>query len=135
MGSCHATQKQWRLLNTLGFVLTWLLFAGWYVSHYNDAKFWPTTIFLNLFFLIYTFIPFAYYFLRQGRQYTMGLTITVLNTFVAFAFSYTMIQRHTSLPAVSLVSLAYAGSSAGALAAPTAAEVFGPSCFCSPRAC
>ena len=103
-----ATQKQWRLLNTLGLVLTWLLFAGWYVSHYNDAKFWPTTIFLNLFFLIYTFIPFAYYFLHQSRQYTMGLAITVLNTFVAFAFSYVMIQQHTSLPAVSLVSLAYA---------------------------
>jgi uncharacterized membrane protein len=104
-----ATRKQWRLLNTLGFTLTWLLFVGWYARHYGDAKFWPTTIFLNVFFLIYTFIPFAHYFLRQGREYTMGVAITVLNTFVAFGFSYAMIQQHTSLPAVSLVSLAYAG--------------------------
>ena len=104
-----ATQKQWRLLNTLGFVLTWLMFAGWYAQYYRDTKFWPTTIFLNLFFLIYTFVPVAYYFLRQHHTHTMGFAITVFNTFVAFGFSFMMIKQYTSLPAVSLVSLAYAG--------------------------
>jgi uncharacterized membrane protein len=104
-----ATQKQWRLLNTLGFALTWLMFAGWYARYYQETKFWPTTIFLNVFFLIYTFVPVAYYFLRQRQTHTVGFAITGLNTFVAFSFSFVMIKHYTSLPAVSLVSLAYAG--------------------------
>jgi uncharacterized membrane protein len=104
-----AVRQRWQLLNALGFACTWLLFTGWYISHYNNARFWPTLIFLNLFFLIYTFAPFGYYFGHASRDRMTGLTITVLNTFVAFGFSFAMIRAYTPLPAVSLVSLSYAG--------------------------
>jgi uncharacterized membrane protein len=103
-----ATRKRWSLLNTLGFILTWLLFAGWYASYYSDARFWVTTFFLHLFFLIYAFVPFVYYFVQASHERLAALTITVLNAFIAFGFSFAMIRAHTALMAVSIVTLAYA---------------------------
>jgi uncharacterized membrane protein len=104
-----ATRKRWSSLNTLGFVLTWLLFAAWYANHYSDTRFWVTTFFLNLFFLIYALIPFVYYFVQASHERLTGLSLTVCNAFIAFGFSFAMIQAHTSLLAVSIVTLAYAG--------------------------
>jgi uncharacterized membrane protein len=104
-----ATRKRWALLNALGFALTWLLFAAWYARYYSDARFWVTTFFLNLFFLIYAFVPFMYYFRHASHERLTGLSLTVLNAFIAFGFSFAMIRAHTSLQAVSVVALAYAG--------------------------
>jgi uncharacterized membrane protein len=104
-----ATRKRWALLNTLGFVLTWLLFAAWYSRYYSDARFWVTTFFLQLFFLIYAVVPFVYYFAHASHERLTGLSLTVCNAFIAFGFSFAMIRVHTSLQAVSVVALAYAG--------------------------
>jgi uncharacterized membrane protein len=104
-----AACKRWRLLNTLGFLLTWLLFTGWFFRHYGLEKFWPTLFFLHVFFLCYVFVPFVYYFLHQSRARLTGLTMSCLNTFVTFAFAFGMVQEYASLRLVSLVTLSYAG--------------------------
>jgi uncharacterized membrane protein len=103
-----AAFKQWHLLNHLGLVFTWLLFSAWYVRHYADAKFWTTTIFLNLFFLAYAFVPFVYYFVRRSRQQVTGFAITIPNAFIAFGYSFATIQAHYRLQMVSVVTVAYA---------------------------
>ncbi len=103
-----AAFKQWRLLNYLGLTFTWLLFSAWYVRHYEDPKFWTTTVFLNLFFLIHAVVPFAYYFVKKSRQQVTGFGITIPNSFVAFGFSFAMIRSQYSLEMVSVVSIAYA---------------------------
>jgi uncharacterized membrane protein len=58
--------KKWTPLQQLGFILTYLLYAAWYADKYNLDKFWPAIIFLNLFYLIYSIIPFAYHFLKKN---------------------------------------------------------------------
>jgi len=103
-----AAFKRWHLLNYLGLAFTWLLFTAWYVRHYVDPKFWTTTIFLNLFFLVYALVPFAYYFARKSQQQVTGFGITIPNAFVAYGFSFAMIQSHFSLQMVSVVSVIYA---------------------------
>jgi uncharacterized membrane protein len=103
-----ATRQQWQLLNTLGFLLTWGFFSAWFLDRYSNARFWPTLFFLNLFFLIYALVPVVYYFGRARRQQLTGLTISVLNTLVAFSYAFGMIRAYTTLPMVSLVSLSYA---------------------------
>jgi len=100
--------KQWRLLNYLGFVFTWLLFSAWYARHYADSKFWTTTIFLNLFFLTYAFMSFVYYFVRRSSRQITGFTITIPNAFIAFGYAYTTIERHFRIEAVGVITIAYA---------------------------
>ena len=103
-----AFHKKWDLLNMLGFAFTYLLYSGWYVSHYTQMKFWPAILFLNLFYLIYSIAPFAYQFLRETRERARGYLIMGPNSFLAFAYSYAMITDRFSLPWVSVVSLVYA---------------------------
>lgn len=104
-----AAFKQWPLLNRLGFVFTWLLFSGWYVRYYVEAAFWPTSFFLNLFFLTYALVPFMPYFWSHGPQRLTGFGMSMPNAFVAFGYSFSMVRETFSLPAVTLVSLSYAG--------------------------
>ena len=100
--------KQWHLLNYLGLTFTWLLFSAWFVRHYADPKFWTTTVFLNLFFLIHAVVPFAFYFVRKTRQRVTGFGITIPNAFIAFGYSFVMVRTRFSLEMVSVVSIAYA---------------------------
>lgn len=100
--------KQWRLLNQLGATFTWLLFSAWFVRHYADGKFWPTTLFLNLFFLIYACAPFAFYLMRRRAGSVVGFAITIPNAFVAFGYSYVTIKSAHGLESVGIATVAYA---------------------------
>ncbi len=100
--------KQWHLLNYLGAACTWILFSGWFVSSYTDAAFWQTTIFLNIFFLIFAFAPFVYYFVNEHQRPISGFAITTPNVFIAFGYSFSMIRDHFSVNYVSIVALSYA---------------------------
>ena len=99
--------KQWHLLNYLGAACTWILFSGWFMYAYTDAAFWQTTIFLNIFFLIFTFAPFVYYFVNEHQSPISGFAITMSNVFVAFGYSFSMIRDHFSVNYVSIVALGY----------------------------
>lgn len=108
-----AYYKRWNLLNTLGFICTYMLYMGWHASHYVDSetlsKFWPAVIFLNIFFSIYCVVPFAYHFFKEGDPNPVkGFTIITLNAFVAFAYNFFMIREHFGLPWVSVVTVVYA---------------------------
>lgn len=100
--------KQWHLLNYLGLTFTWLLFSAWFVRHYAESKFWTTTVYLNLFFLIYALVPFVYYFVRIRAERVAGFAITLPNSFIAFGYSYTTIYRHFRLEYVGVATVAYA---------------------------
>ena len=102
-----AFYKRWGLLNILGFIFTYLLFTTWFGSHYTETKFWPTIIFLNIFYLIYCLIPFAYYFSRIDDERTEEFLIITPNSFIAFGYSYFMIREYFSLEWVSVISVLY----------------------------
>jgi uncharacterized membrane protein len=103
-----AFRKQWALLNGLGFFFTYLIFLAWGVEHYQDAKFWPTLIFLNVFYLIYTLMPFAYGCFRGRIDRLWGFLIITPNSFLAFGMSYGLIADHTDGVWASVVSVTYA---------------------------
>lgn len=104
-----AFAKRWPLLNALGFLCTWLLFSGWFVSSYTAAAFWRTMVFLQLFFLTYALAPFAYYFMAVRHERVTGLVVTGLNTLIAFGYAFGMVRAYATLQAASLITLAYAG--------------------------
>ncbi|MES0335577.1 MAG: DUF2339 domain-containing protein [Candidatus Magnetobacterium sp. LHC-1] len=107
-----ALYKKWDLLNYLGFVLTYILFTAWTVQHYSISKFWPTILFLNTFYAIYSVVPFAYQFMRvgtgQSSKQLRAFYIISSNSFIAFGFSYAMIKEYASVEWVSVISILYA---------------------------
>jgi len=103
-----AAFKRWYTLNYLGLLFTWLLFAAWYDRYYSVSRFWVTTWYLNTFFLIYTLVPFVFYFVRRGQQAVTGFGLTIPNTLIAFGYSYAMIRGAYSNEAVSELTLIYA---------------------------
>ncbi len=103
-----AAFKRWNLLNGLGLACTWLLFSVWCLQHYVSAKFWPTIVFLNIFFLAYAAVPFVYHFVRQTREPVIGFALTFPNTAIALVYSYVMIHNRYSQQAVGIVTIAYA---------------------------
>lgn len=105
-----AFYKRWDLLNILGFVFTYLLYSGWFGSHYQDSKFWPSIMFLNIFFVIYNVIPFAYHFIKTSSDESRGLNIIIPNSVIAFGFSHYMISHHFSIEWVSVIAILYAAN-------------------------
>lgn len=100
--------KEWRVLNYLGFFFTWVLFTGWYCEYYVEERFWSTTVFLNVFFLTYAFVPFACHVMGKRDDRLIDIGMITLNSFIAFAYSFAMIEAYFSTEAVSIVSVAYA---------------------------
>jgi len=100
--------KQWPLLNYPGFLLTWFLFSLWYYEHYTQTKFWPTIVFLNIFFLIYAFVPFAYHTLKAHRRLLYGLGIMTPNAFIGFGYSFAVIKSYYPSEFTSIITLTYA---------------------------
>ena len=88
-----AFYKKWDLLNILGLIFTYLLYSAWYAQHYQEPKFWPAILFLNLFFLIYAFVPFIYQVRQGGHSDNRELVLMGFNAFIAFAFNYAMIRK------------------------------------------
>src|SRR5205085_1748813 len=71
--------KRWRSLNYLAFAATWLLFAGWWLKFYGDARLW-----LTLFLL--------YFIVRQRHRADKLLTYTYVALAVTFLTMAVAIQ-------------------------------------------
>lgn len=103
-----AFYKKWDLLNILGFTGTYLLYISWFHAFYHTPQFWPALLFLNIFFLIYCIIPFTYQYFQERSREPLWFWMTVINSFVAFGYSYALIQDRFATKEVSLISVAYA---------------------------
>jgi uncharacterized membrane protein len=103
-----AFHRKWDLLNGLGFFFTWLLYSAWYMRFYEDAKFWPAILFLNIFFLIYAVVPFVSQVRSGGRSDGREFVLMGLNSLLAFGYSYVMIKGAYGTAWVSVISVLYA---------------------------
>ena len=103
-----AFHKKWDLLNILGFVFTYLLYTAWYERHYEAAKFWPAILFLNVFFLIYAFVPFIYQVRKEKSSGQNEIILMGLNALIAFGYGYSMIKDLYGLVWVSVITVLYA---------------------------
>ncbi len=81
-----AFYKKWNILNNLGFVATYLVFG--FSFKYDD--FWTSIIFVNLFFFIYSIVPFAYHLVKEKKENVTNTFLIFFNSFVALAFNYNL---------------------------------------------
>jgi uncharacterized membrane protein len=103
-----AFSRKWDVLNTLGFLFTYLLYAAWHARHYHDSKFWPAILFLNVFFLIYALVPFAYQVRKGGHSEGRELALMGINSLLAFGYGYAMIRGLYGITWVSVITVFYA---------------------------
>lgn len=100
--------KQWRSLNILGFICTWMLFIGWYGNCYGPDKFLGAIVFSSLFFIIYEIVPFAYCMAKPSARGLGDLSLTIPNTLIAFGLAWTMITGVADREFVSISTACYA---------------------------
>jgi len=53
-----AWRNNWRFVNSLCFLATTALYAGWYSAHYEASQFWIGEIYLFVFYLIFAALAF-----------------------------------------------------------------------------
>ena len=102
-----AVNKQWMVLNRLGFLFTWTLFSGWYLSHYSSEKFLIGIFFCQIFFMIYALLPFLYFLKNPGQKKFNGTALLFLNSLIAFGYGFAMIKPLYGTWPSSLLALLY----------------------------
>jgi uncharacterized membrane protein len=107
-----AYYRRWPLLHYLGFIGTYGLYGLWFNKHFDASPFWPAFVFLSIYFLAFALVPFAYRFFRAGdaedsRVAQADFSLIILNSFIAFGFSYSMIEARFSSEAASLAAFFY----------------------------
>jgi uncharacterized membrane protein len=88
-------RKDWKILYYTGFALTWLSFAAWFGTSYNETKHvWISLLFTTIFFATF-FSMFLSYKLVKKEPFTLAdLTIMLINSFVFFTYGYLSIDYH-----------------------------------------
>lgn len=100
--------RRWGLLNSLGFLFTWLLFGGWYYSYYNPDRFWITMLFLQVFFLTYAVGPFVYHLAHPQAHRQASFALTIPNSALALLYGWVMIRGYAAGEYLAVVTVAYA---------------------------
>jgi len=102
-----ATRKNWHLLNSLGLVGTYALFAG-SLTAYQPGKFWQVFPFLVAFFVLYSTVIFLYNLVNRAKSTLLELIGLMINAGVFLAGSYYLVERSYGYRAVSVVTVGLA---------------------------
>jgi uncharacterized membrane protein len=103
-----AWRKQWRLLNYVGFVCTYALFAA-SLEHYHKATDFPVAMsFLTAFFVVHSAIAYVHNFLRKRRSTTLEVMHLAANALLYAGAGYWLIQDAYGRPYPALLALGLA---------------------------
>lgn len=102
-----ANYKQWRLLNYLGFVFTYVLFLG-SLSVYQKADFPVAISFLSAFFVLHSSLVYLHNLVRRTPSSTLEIIHVVANAAVYAGIAYTLIKDAYGRPYPAIMSLALA---------------------------
>lgn len=80
--------RSWYKLYPIVFVGTYTLFFGWMAAFYNPSLFWPTFLYLTLYFLIFLAAPLLRSFLRKERVGQNEAFFLAVNATAYFATVY-----------------------------------------------
>lgn len=86
-----ARHKNWKLLNGLAFLATWLLFLASLAEAYRSSDFPIAITFLILFFLQFASIPVINNLIHRERSTMLTLGGMTLNTAIVFVTGYNLI--------------------------------------------
>lgn len=88
-----AFKKQWKRLYYLSFIFTWLSFAAWYTSSFNEHEHvWISLGFGTIFFLTFYVTFLSYKLIRKEPLEKLDLVFMLLNSFVYYNYGYLTID-------------------------------------------
>ena len=106
--------KRWHALARLGCLGAWSLFSFWYFGRYTPDEFWTGLLFCNLFWLIFTLVPFFYDLRTRADEVEPKASLLSLPSgLLAFGFSLAMIADLYDQRWAGSISAVYALVSAG----------------------
>ena len=87
-----SVKKFWKPLYYSSFVVSWLIFSGWYFSDYKAENFPIAFAFLTVFFLTF-YLTFVTYKLIADEEFSAEIVVlTLVNSFIFYGFGYLMID-------------------------------------------
>jgi uncharacterized membrane protein len=90
--------KYWKSLFHVAFILTWLIYIGWFFFDYTDSKHFTIGVSFLLLFFVMFYGTFLAYKLVKKEQYGMGdIYLLLSNAFVFYAMGYAIMEDHASL--------------------------------------
>ncbi|HEY1373299.1 MAG TPA: DUF2339 domain-containing protein [Candidatus Binatia bacterium] len=85
--------RNWRDVNVVAFVGTWLLYGGWVVRFYDRSHIEVALIFSILFYLIFLVVPTLRAAARREALAAQDLYLIALNTVVSFVNNHTLLDE------------------------------------------
>jgi len=82
-----AFNRKWHILNNLGFIATYTL----YITTFKVTDFWTSVIFVNIFFLVYSITPLAYYIFKSRKENISNSILVFLNSLISLVINYDLI--------------------------------------------
>jgi uncharacterized membrane protein len=99
--------RRWRRLDLLAFLGTYILYAGWFHSHYGRERLTVSLAGLGVFFLIFLIVPYGHALSRRLVAGPADHALALGNAAFTFGYLYRMIHP-LSPRALGFVSLALA---------------------------
>ncbi|HXG85924.1 MAG TPA: DUF2339 domain-containing protein [Pyrinomonadaceae bacterium] len=87
-----SVKKYWKSLYYSSFVVTWLIFGGWYVSQYRTAEnFNFAFLFLTINFLTFYLTFIAYKLISKQSVAVENIALILANSFIFYGVGYSII--------------------------------------------
>lgn len=88
-----AFRKDWRVMNFVAFVATWLIYAAWFAESYEAGKhFWVALGFGAVFFLLFYAVHLAYKVWKNTHFSVWDVVLLLSNAFLFFGFGYAIVN-------------------------------------------
>jgi len=93
-----AFKRYWKSLYYSSFLLTWLIFSGWYVAKFDFVKnFALTNTFLTIFFFTFYALFLGYKLIRKEKFDFGDIVLLLANSFIFYAVGYSIIDSDKSI--------------------------------------
>lgn len=87
-------KKNWRLLYQIAFILSWLIFLGWFTFKYEpEEHVWIALPFATIFFVIFHITFLAYKMARKESLQQSDIIFSLLNAFSLYITGYIAIEK------------------------------------------
>lgn len=89
-----SVKKYWKSLHFSSFIITWLIFSGWFATKYNtDEHFNFALLFLTINFLTFYITFIVYKIINLKHVAIENISLIFANSFIFFGFGYAILNN------------------------------------------
>ncbi len=89
-----SVRKYWKPLFYSSYIVTWLIFSGFYLRYYStDSHFYLGMFFVSVFFLTFYLTFIAYKLVSKENIAFENVSLILANSFIFYGFGYSMLDN------------------------------------------